>query len=283
MLDLWVAGQLSPEDAARAADLVRYRSFAAERVLERLLVAAADASPAIPPALSARVLTKTRPATANPQAAKAGTSSFSVPGWRWWSAGLAFASLAIVVVGYRLVDRIGEKAAPIQVAMVSIDDRSPWSGSRTRSLGDAPAAREDTFNDIDVPADVMRRTVTGHPDQPAAAAQLLTYLPSPAHSPSAQVLVDSALQDRLATDWRTRSTVPVRVYNFDAARAAAVRTALRIQEKNGPAVLFTVRPAGPSGTACNARRGLIVLSACRLRHAGGPEPAAGIGSPSPLG
>ena len=43
LLDDWVAGRLAPEDAERAAALVKQNTLAAERVLERRLLEAARA------------------------------------------------------------------------------------------------------------------------------------------------------------------------------------------------------------------------------------------------
>ena len=48
LLDDWVAGRLAPDDAERAAALVRQNALAAERVLERRLQAAASESPPVP-------------------------------------------------------------------------------------------------------------------------------------------------------------------------------------------------------------------------------------------
>src|SRR5262249_20649319 len=56
LLDEWVAGQLAPADADRAAALASRNSFAAERALERRLIEAANVGPEVPAALTARVL-----------------------------------------------------------------------------------------------------------------------------------------------------------------------------------------------------------------------------------
>ena len=50
LVDDWVAGRLAPDDAERAATLVRQNALAAERVLERRLQAAASESPPVPAA-----------------------------------------------------------------------------------------------------------------------------------------------------------------------------------------------------------------------------------------
>ena len=50
LVDDWMAGRLAPDDAERAAALVRQNALAAERVLERRLQAAAGDSPAGPTA-----------------------------------------------------------------------------------------------------------------------------------------------------------------------------------------------------------------------------------------
>src|SRR3981189_3873906 len=64
LLDDWVAGRLTPDDAERAAALVRQNALAAERVLERRVQAAASESPPVPPQLPAQILTASVPPTA---------------------------------------------------------------------------------------------------------------------------------------------------------------------------------------------------------------------------
>ena len=61
LIDNWFLDRLPPVDADRAVELIKYNEFAAERVLERRLVEAANAGPSIPRALEKRILRASRP------------------------------------------------------------------------------------------------------------------------------------------------------------------------------------------------------------------------------
>lgn len=244
LLDDWVAGRLPPADAERAAELTKSNSFAAERVLERRLIEAANSGPGVPPALTARVLAAARPIETQPSKSWFRLPSFS--GLQWSMAGAAVAAmLAVAVFSLQLVqERRSDQR--IQVAMVTFDDRSPLSRPIQRSLGNQPTATtESVSRDLDVPADVLRRALAGTgADRAAAAAQLLTYLPAPpnAAGKSVQILIDSALNDRLAVDWRTRAVVPIRVYDLDDTRTTPIRNAIKVPATAGILMLLTVRP-----------------------------------------
>ena len=56
LLDNWIVGHLPSEEIDRAAQLTRSNKLAAERILERRLMAAANEGPDVPVALSARIL-----------------------------------------------------------------------------------------------------------------------------------------------------------------------------------------------------------------------------------
>ena len=75
LLDDWVAGRLAPEDAERAATLVKQNALAAERVLERRLQEAARGSPPVPQELTARVLGAERGAEGSRPPAAGGVCS----------------------------------------------------------------------------------------------------------------------------------------------------------------------------------------------------------------
>jgi hypothetical protein len=55
LLDSWMADRLPPIDADRAAELTKHNRFAAERILERRLISAANEGPGVPSTLAARV------------------------------------------------------------------------------------------------------------------------------------------------------------------------------------------------------------------------------------
>ena len=61
LLDSWIAGRLPFEEVDRAAQLTRSNKLAAERILERRLITAANEGPDAPVALSARILGASQP------------------------------------------------------------------------------------------------------------------------------------------------------------------------------------------------------------------------------
>ena len=82
LLDGWVAGRLSSFDADRAAELAKHNVFAAERVMERRLISAANEGPVVPGTLAARVLTASR----SQRSVTRRTFNLRWPtlsGWRW--------------------------------------------------------------------------------------------------------------------------------------------------------------------------------------------------------
>jgi len=96
LIDNWIAGHLTPLDADRAGELVKHNRPAAERVLERRLMVAADVSPAIPSALADRILKASQSANALPS----GMISFRWPtisGWRL-SQFAATAAVAVMTI-----------------------------------------------------------------------------------------------------------------------------------------------------------------------------------------
>jgi hypothetical protein len=279
LLDDWVAGRLSPSEAARAAELAAHNGLAAERVLERRLVEAANTGAAVPAALTVRVLEVARPAPVRatrdksaPAASNQTAARHSAPvsvyprddeapipavrearGIRWsifgWSAaGLAFAAtLAIAVFGMPGLRESTQSAQRIQLAMVTLDDRRPFTGvSQARSLRGGPttAASTEGFRDVDIPADLLRRAVAGASGAERARSmdQLLAYLPPGAEkSVRSQVAIDSTLSKALAGEWSQRTIVQVRVYDLRDPRTKAIQDSLRAKLGTLPQALLTVR------------------------------------------
>jgi hypothetical protein len=237
----WVDGRLSKDEAGRAENLTRTNSFAAERVLERRLVAAAEAGPPVPPALTARVLKMAQPPAPKPQ---------GFLGFRWpmlsslqWSA--AGAAMAAAIVAGVLGLFTGQENTPsvqrVQLAMVTLDDRRPGFGSQMRSLNSDGRTPSAAYQDIDIPVDVLRRAIA---DAEAAelgsvATQILAYLP-PGRGTSklTQVAIDSALATHLSGDWNGRMIAPVRAYNLDEPGLRATREKLNARPGT---ILLTAR------------------------------------------
>jgi hypothetical protein len=199
LIDDWMAGRLSAADADRAAGLAKHNLFAAERILEHRLIAAANAGPAIPDAVSSRIFRAARPERTR----KSGIVNWRWPtfsGWQWSGMSAAAATIAFVaMIGYGQWDQnrpsiasregaqialrqdgpmalrqdetvSGEPRAPqtassFQIAMVSLEE-----GRGRRMRGSKPSETDSDkssiqmlvgvlAHDLEVPAELLRRTI----------------------------------------------------------------------------------------------------------------------------
>ena len=199
LVDDWRAGRLPPAQAEEAERLVRTSAAAAERVLERQLMEAAEDTPPISAELEARILE--RAAAGHESAVPAGvtarilpkmkrallalkerhgrnlTISFSVDGmperpspgrygFRWltfgmwqWS-GLASGAAAVAAVLVIGVQQFTADA-PIRVAMGTVRDRDVlFETSDVRMRGAQPEVAADRrFRDVEIPVETVRRLI----------------------------------------------------------------------------------------------------------------------------
>jgi hypothetical protein len=244
LLDDWAAGRLASEDAVRAAALVRQNTLAAERVLERRLQAAAGESPPVPEQLTAQILRTSTPPKAS--AAGAWWRSFGRQQWIGIAGAAALASV-LMVAGIPLLQRMMSGGGPLQVAMVTISDRSPlFEASDLRMRGATPPTGPvsgERFRDIEMPTALLKDLVaaTGQP-RSGTPGEIERYLPG-ANETAARplrVIVDSSLRQRLDTTDRDRMLV--RVYDLGDPRSADVRNLVGLPPGNERAYLLTVRP-----------------------------------------
>src|SRR5829696_1492944 len=158
LVDDWMAGRLAPDDAGRAAALVRQNALAAERVLERRLQAAASESPPVPQQLTAQILE----ASAPPKVSALGAWWRSLGRWQWTSlAGPAALASSLVVAGMPMLRQM-MTGGPLQVAMVTINDRGPlFEASDLRMRGTTPPGpvAGERFRDIEMPTALLRELV----------------------------------------------------------------------------------------------------------------------------
>lgn len=243
LLDDWVAGRLAPDDAERAAALVRQNALAAERVLERRLQAAASESPPVPQQLTAQILR----ASALPKASALGAWWRSLGRWQWASiAGAAALASILVVAGMPVLQQMMSGGGPLQVAMVTINDRSPLfeaSDLRMRGAGTPGPPAEPRFRDIEVPASVLKSVLSAAATPSAAAREIEPYLPAAgdANGQPVRVVVDAALREKV-DDLQAGDRVAVRLYDLGDPRAADIRAAIGSLPERGRAYLLTVKP-----------------------------------------
>jgi hypothetical protein len=244
LVDDWVAGRLAPDDAERAAALVRQNALAAERVLERRLQVAASESPPVPQQLAAQILK----ASAPPKTSAPGAWWRSLGRWQWTSiaVGAALASI-LVVAGMPLLQQMMSGGGPLQVAMVTISDRGPlFEASDLRMRGTTPPPGPVTgerFRDVEMPTALLKDLVamTGQPKS-ATAREIERHVLGTGETTDRPIrlIVDSSLKQRIETDDRDRMLV--RVYDLGDPRSADVRNLVGLPSANERAFLLTVRP-----------------------------------------
>jgi hypothetical protein len=244
LLDDWVAGRLGPDDAERAAALVSQNTLAADRVLERRLQAAASESPPVPQHLTAQILK----ASAPPKASALGGWWRSLGRWQWTSiAGAAALASILVVAGMPVLQQMMSGGGPLQVAMVTINDRGPLfeaSDLRMRGTTTPPGpATGERFRDVEMPTGLLKDLVatTGQPKS-ATSREIEGYVlgTDKTAGRAVRVIVDSSLKQRLDTADRDR--MMVRVYDLNDPRSTDVRNLVGLTPGNEPAYLLTVRP-----------------------------------------
>ncbi|WP_422001793.1 hypothetical protein [Reyranella sp.] len=240
LLDDWMAGALSTEDAARAAVLVSRNALAAERVLECRLLAAAASGPPVPESLSSHVLSRRAPPS----------SAASRPWWttfgRWQWMGIAGALAVASVLAVAVVPLLqGLHVVPVQVAMVTIGDRDALfepSDIRRRDGAPPPPAADLRFRDVEIPTSVLERLLAppSSSQAPVVARELETYLPTGSDEPI-RLIVDRALRQRVESQ-RGEPRIAVRLYDLADPRSAALRRLVDTLPDTGRAYLLTTVP-----------------------------------------
>jgi hypothetical protein len=242
LLDEWVAGRLAPNDAARAATLVKQNTLAAERVLERRLQEAAKQSPPVPQDLTARVLKASPP----PKASPSGGWWRSFGRWQWTGVAGAVALAAIVaVVGVPLWQQTLQDSGSIQVAMVTINDRNPLfepSDVRMRGPGPQPGpVVEQRFRDVEVPTSILKGlSAAAASTRNAASREIEPYLSLSGDGRPSHVVLDSALRAKIDASGDERMLV--RIYDLEDPRAGDIRPLVGPLPKGRRVYLLTLKP-----------------------------------------
>lgn len=250
LLDDWAGGGLAADGpaAAAAATLARDNALAAERLLERRLLALAARAPAPPPiALPAAAAMSHGAAVPHGAAMPAAPARRPSP-WRWpmLTGGLVLASM-LAVASLPTLREAMRGDPPLQLALVSIADRSALfepSDIRLRGGERAPVPpSERRFRDIEVPAAALK-SLFAEARRPSATVtrDIEALLPLGPRREPARVLVDAALRaraDAAAVDAR----LAVRLYDLDDPRAVDLRAALGLAPGAGPRLyLLAARP-----------------------------------------
>jgi hypothetical protein len=207
------------------------------------LQAAASESPPVPQQLTAAILK----ASAPPKTSAMGAWWRSLGRWQWTSiAGAAALASILVVAGMPLLQQM-MSGGPLQVAMVTINDRGPlFEASDLRMRGTTPPpgpATGERFRDVEMPTALLKDLVatTGQPKS-ATAREIERHVlgTGEAADRPIRVIVDSSLKQRIDTDDRDRMLV--RVYDLGDPRSADVRNLVSLTPANERAFLLTVRP-----------------------------------------
>lgn len=242
LLDDWVAGRLAPDDAARAAAVVKQNALAAERVLERRLQAAAEEDPAIPQALTARILQ----AGAPPKTSTMDAWWRSLGRRQWMGiVGAAALALILVVAGMPVLQQM-MSGSPLQVAMVTINDRGPlFEASDLRMRGTAPGpATDQRFRDVEMPLNVLKAVIAATGTATSGVARdIEPYLPPSGNvaSQPIRIVIDTALRAKADAE-PPPDRLPVRIYDLSDPRAADIRAIVGATQDAGRAYFLTVKP-----------------------------------------
>jgi hypothetical protein len=227
LLDDWVAGRLAPAEAERAAALTKRNSLAAERVLERRLLEAARQSPAVPQELTTRILKASPP----PKAAPSRGWWRSLDRWRWQGlAGAVVLAGVVAVVGVPLWQQAMQGGEPMQVAMVTINDRNPlFEPSDVRMRGPGP------------PPGLKGLLAAAVAPRSAASREIEPYLSMSGDGRPAHVIVDSALKAKIDAS-ADGERMLVRIYDLEDPRAADIRPLVGPLPKGRRIYLLTLKP-----------------------------------------
>jgi hypothetical protein len=254
LLDDWIADGLSPIDADRAADLTKHNSFAAERILERRLISAANEGSGVPSTLAVRVLRASRP----PRTGAGGIFNLRWPmlsGWQWSGLGAAVAATAVIAVfGFQFWQTQLRPDQSFQIAMVTIEDWSVLAEGARRTRGIQPLApspssgekpAEGRYRDIDIPTALLRKAITSASTHKGEVerVELMNYLRAQNELDNrALILIDSALAETLSKKPDERNSIQVRVYDLDDRRAANVRSTIKPLQADAHFILLTLKP-----------------------------------------
>jgi hypothetical protein len=242
LLDDWVAGRLAPEDAERAARLVRQNALAAERVLERRLQEAARQSPPVPQELTARVLG----ASAAPKTSRSGGWWRWFDRWQWTGiAGAVVLAAIVAVVGVPLWQQAMQGGGSIQVALATINDRNPLfesSDIRMRGPGPQAPAVDQRFRDVEVPTSILKGLSAAEAREPnIASREIEPYLSLSGDRRPAHVILDSALKARIDAS-KDDERMLVRIYDLEDPRSADIRPLVGPLPTGRRIYLLTLKP-----------------------------------------
>lgn len=247
LLDQWVAGRLSSIDADRAAELTKHNVFAAERVLERRLISAAEEGPDVPGTLARRVLRASRsPGMTTARAFNLRWPTFS--GWLWPGLGaLVAATVTLAVFGFHFWQQQLRPEQGFQIAMVTLEDRSVLAEGlrRTRGLQPAEGPVESRFRDINIPTALLQRAITSASNKNRVAKdfELMNFLRAQnnTYNNLSYILIDSALADSLSKRLDQPGSTEVRIYDLDDLRAGNIRGKIEPPPKGAHFLFLTVR------------------------------------------
>jgi hypothetical protein len=240
LLDDWMADRLPAADVDRAEALAKNNAFAAERILENRLMAAARNEPPVPAELTGRILKMASPPTPK----RFGFRWPALGTWQWSGlAGALAAAMAVVVFGIQQFTA----NARIQVAMVTVSDRSVlFEASDVRMRGaQQPSIADRRFREVEVPTEIIRHLadVANTRVQGAAAQAIIPFLGSTNETggTAPNVVVDAALSQKVAAAG-DRKPFTVRIYNLEDPRNADIRVKLEPLPTTGRIYFLTLKP-----------------------------------------
>ncbi len=206
------------------------------------LLAAAERGPAVPPALTSKVLK----AGAAPAATASGGWRRAFARWRWQVViGAAALASILAVVGVPLWQQTMQDGGAVQVAMVTIGDRNAlFEPSDIRMRGPSPQGPvvEQRFRDVEVPTAILKGLLAAAAaPRNAASREIEPYLSMSGDGRPAQVVIDTALKARIEAS-AGNERMPVRIYDLEDPRSADIRPLVGPAPRGRRLYLLTLKP-----------------------------------------
>lgn len=228
LLESWISGRLAPIDEDRAAELVKRNVFAAEHVLECRLISVANEGTDVPPALTERVLGAARSRASKP----ARLFDLQWPmfhGWQWSKLGaLAATMVAITVFGIHLWQQQFRPNQSVEIAMVTLEDRSILAEGtrRTRGLQPEVSSPRTHFLNIDIPTALLQRAISSASNDGGVDvhSEFMNFLQAHnvKYNNRAGIFIDYALADNLGKQLHQGNSTQVRVYDLEDLQAVRI-------------------------------------------------------------
>jgi hypothetical protein len=231
LLDDWLADRLPPARSGAASGLVRSNAMAAERVLERRLLALASASVSPSKKVEESLLKARAAGTVR------GPLRRRLPSlWQW--SGIVTAAAAVALATTLVLQPPPSGQATITTVT---DLQSLIEAADVQAI----PSEKPVFNDVEVPMRLLqglrRRAGRGVPFEYDQITPFITNA-NRADRRAVRIIVDSALVKEIGAQVG-RQNLTIRVYDLGAPQIAELRRRIALAPSDKPTFLLTVKPS----------------------------------------